>query len=100
MLAQYVGFTVPLTNRIRLIERRTRAYDRLKPEPIRFGRCRIKRQVRTHAIHELFELVMIVNEYQLNSADPKLIKTIEQHMRGYLFHEGEYGTAPEDFVAK
>jgi hypothetical protein len=28
------------------------------------------------------------------------IKTTEQHMRGHLFHEGEYGAAPEDFVAK
>jgi hypothetical protein len=56
MIAQYVGFTVTLTNRIRLIERPTRAYGRLKPEPIRFGRCRFNRQVRTHAIHELFGL--------------------------------------------
>jgi len=49
MIAQYVAFSV-----IFLIERRTRAYGRLKPEPIKFGRCRINRQVRTHAIHELF----------------------------------------------
>jgi hypothetical protein len=33
MIAQYVVFTVTLTNRIRLIERRTRAYGRLNSEP-------------------------------------------------------------------
>jgi hypothetical protein len=47
MIAQYVGFTV-----IFLIERRTRAFGRLKKI-----RCRINRQVRTHAIHELFGLI-------------------------------------------
>ena len=46
MITQYVAFTV-----IFLIERRTRAYGRLKKI-----RCRINRQVRTHAIHELFGL--------------------------------------------
>ena len=60
MIAWHVGFTVTLTNRIRLIERRTRAYGRLKPEPIRFGRCRINRQVRTHAIRELFGLDLLL----------------------------------------
>lgn len=47
----------------------------------------------------LERLVMIVNEYQLNSADPKSLKTIEQHMQGYLFNEGDQGDAPEGFVA-
>jgi hypothetical protein len=61
MIEQYVGFAVTLTNRIRLIERRTRTYGRLKPEPIRFGRCRINRQVRTYAIHELFGLGITIN---------------------------------------
>lgn len=48
----------------------------------------------------LERLVLIVNEYQLNSAEPKSIETIEEHMRGYLFQEGEYGAAPEGYVAK
>jgi hypothetical protein len=67
MIAQYVGFTVTLTNRIRLIERRTRAYGRLKPEPIKFGRCRINKQVRAHAIHELFGLIVAKMSSLLNS---------------------------------
>lgn len=48
----------------------------------------------------LERLVMIVNEYQLNSADQKSLKTIEEHMIGYLFKEGNQGNAPEGFVAK
>lgn len=48
----------------------------------------------------LERLVMIVNEYQLNSADPRALKTIEKHMLGYLFNEGDEGHKPEGFVPK
>ena len=48
----------------------------------------------------LERLVMIVNEYQLNSADTRALDTIEKHMLGYLFNEGDYGKKPEGFVAK
>jgi len=48
----------------------------------------------------LERLVMIVNEYQLNSADPKSLTLIEQHMLGYLFNEGDQGSQPEGFIAK
>lgn len=41
--------------------------------------------------------VMIINEYQLNSANPEHIALIEKHMVGFLFNEGEYGLAPEGF---
>ncbi|MEM7196392.1 MAG: oxidative damage protection protein [Pseudomonadota bacterium] len=41
--------------------------------------------------------VMIINEYQLNSADPANQLVIEQHMLGYLFREGEFGQLPGGF---
>ena len=37
----------------------------------------------------LEQLTMIINENGLNTADPKTIETIEQHMLGFLFDEGE-----------
>ncbi len=42
--------------------------------------------------------VMIINEYQLNSADLSNQDLIEKHLIGFLFNEGEYGrSAPEGF---
>ncbi len=41
---------------------------------------------------------MIINEYQLNSADPSNQNLIEKHLVGFLFNEGEYGrSAPAGF---
>ena len=48
----------------------------------------------------LERLVMIVNEYQLNSADNRSLQTIEKHMLGFLFNEGDQGHTPDGFVAK
>ena len=48
----------------------------------------------------LERLVIIVNEEQINSSDPKALALIEQHMQGYLFNEGDQGDMPEGFVAK
>ena len=45
----------------------------------------------------LERLVMIINEYQLNSADPANQELIEKHLIGFLFQEGEYGQAPSGF---
>ena len=42
-------------------------------------------------------LVMIINEYQLNSANPEHQALIEKHMQGFLFKEGEYGQMPAGF---
>ncbi len=41
--------------------------------------------------------VMIINEYQLNSADLANQALIEKHLVGFLFNEGEYGQAPAGF---
>ncbi|NKB77821.1 MAG: oxidative damage protection protein [Gammaproteobacteria bacterium] len=45
----------------------------------------------------LERLVMIINEYQLNSADLGNQLLIEQHLVGFLFQEGEFGQAPSGF---
>ena len=43
--------------------------------------------------------VMIINEYQLSTADSENLKLIEQHMLGFLFGEGDLGSLPEGFSA-
>ncbi len=48
----------------------------------------------------LERLVMIVNEEQLNTAEPRALKVVEQHMVGYLFNEGDFGDTPQGFVPK
>ncbi len=48
----------------------------------------------------LERLTSIINENQLNTADPAAIQIIEQHMLGFLFKEGEMGQLPEGFQAQ
>ncbi len=45
----------------------------------------------------LERLTAIINENGLNTADPDSLKIIEQHMRGFLFGEGEMGQLPDGF---
>lgn len=45
----------------------------------------------------LERLAAIVNENRLSTADPKSLEIIEQHMRGFLFGEGELGNLPAGF---
>ncbi len=47
----------------------------------------------------LKRLQMIINENQLNSADPRSVEVIEQHMLGFLFGEGDLGGLPQGFQA-
>ena len=47
----------------------------------------------------LQRLQMIINENQLSTADTGSIELIEQHMRGFLFGEGEHGGLPAGFRA-
>ena len=47
----------------------------------------------------LQRLQMIINENQLNSADPRSVEVIEQHMLGFLFDEGDLGGLPQGFNA-
>ena len=41
--------------------------------------------------------VMIINEYQLSSADLANQELIVKHLPGFLFNEAQYGQAPEGF---
>lgn len=45
----------------------------------------------------LQRLVMIINEEQLNSADPDCQERIRQHLTGFLFNEGDLGQTPSGF---
>ena len=47
----------------------------------------------------LTRLSAIINENGLNTADPRNIELIEQHMKGFFFGEGEGGQAPEGYRA-
>ncbi len=46
----------------------------------------------------LQRLVMIINENQINTADPAGVQLIEMHMRGFLFGEGDLGQLPDGFM--
>ena len=42
--------------------------------------------------------VMLINEYQLNTMDEKAVVLLENHMKGFLFAEGDYvGALPDGF---
>ena len=41
----------------------------------------------------------IINENRLNSADPRTVAVLEEHMRGFLFKEGDLGQLPPGFQA-
>lgn len=70
------------------------------PYPGELGQ-RVFEQVSAEAWQKwLNHLVMVVNEYQLNSSDPKAQELVEKHLVGFLFNEGDYGQAPEGFVPK
>jgi Fe-S cluster biosynthesis and repair protein YggX len=45
----------------------------------------------------LDRLTMIINENGLTTADPRSMETIEKHMLGFFFGEGDYGQAPAEF---
>jgi Fe-S cluster biosynthesis and repair protein YggX len=46
----------------------------------------------------LERLAAIMNENRLSSDDPRHLAQIEQHMRGFLFGEGQYGRLPGGFT--
>jgi Fe-S cluster biosynthesis and repair protein YggX len=45
----------------------------------------------------LERLTTIINENGLSTADVDNLRTIEQHMMGFLFGEGEFGALPAGF---
>lgn len=40
--------------------------------------------------------VLLINEYQLNSSEPRSIEFLEKSLKSYLFHQGEQ-IMPEGF---
>ena len=68
------------------------------PHPGEIGR-RIYESVSKEGWTEwLQRLQMIINENGLNSADPRSLELIEQHMLGFLFGEGDLGGLPQGFT--
>ena len=45
----------------------------------------------------LQRLAAIINENGLNTADPRAMPLIEQHMKGFFFKEGDLGQLPPGF---
>ncbi|MBI3562775.1 MAG: oxidative damage protection protein [Gammaproteobacteria bacterium] len=45
----------------------------------------------------LKRLTTIINENQLNTADPSNLDVIEQHLKGFIFGEGNLGQLPPGF---
>ncbi len=67
------------------------------PYPGELGQ-RIYDNVSAEAWRQWLErLVLIVNECQLNSADPANQELVEKHLVGFLFKEGDYGDLPAGF---
>jgi Fe-S cluster biosynthesis and repair protein YggX len=48
-------------------------------------------------IQWLERLTTIINENGLSTADPENLATIEKHMLGFFFDEGDYGGLPAGF---
>lgn len=68
------------------------------PYPGELG-TRILREVSREGWKKWLErLATIINENHLSTADPDSLAVIEQHMRGFLFGEGNLGQLPAGFV--
>lgn len=68
------------------------------PYPGELGQ-RIYDQVSAEAWQQWLErLVIIVNETQINSSEPRALKIVEQHMVGFLFNEGDEGQMPSGYM--
>ena len=81
-----------------VLEREAEGFE-APPHPGEIGR-RIYDNVSREGWREwLQRLQMIINENQLNTADPDSIALIEKHMLGFFFDEGDYGGLPMGFRA-
>lgn len=67
------------------------------PHPGELGQ-KIYQQVSLEGWRKWLErLAVIINENGLNTADPATIAVIEDHMKGFLFGEGQAGGLPQGF---
>lgn len=81
-----------------VLKRQAEGLDEV-PHPGELGR-RIYESVSREAWTQWLErLQMIINENQLNTADPDSIAVIEEHMKGFFFEEGDLGGMPMGFRA-
>ena len=81
-----------------VLKREAEALDE-PPHPGELGQRIYENVSREGWAEWLKRLQMIINENQLNSADPRSIEVIEQHMLGFLFGEGDMGGLPQGFQA-
>ncbi len=72
-----------------VLKREAEALD-AAPHPGEIG-VRIVESVSREGWNKWLEhLTMVINENGLNTADPRSLELIEQHMLGFLFEEGQY----------
>jgi Fe-S cluster biosynthesis and repair protein YggX len=82
-----------------VLKREAEAMDR-PPHPGELGQ-RIFKNVSKEGWKKWLErLTTIINENNLNTADPRNLELIEKHMLGFFFNEGSYGQAPAGFQAR
>jgi Fe-S cluster biosynthesis and repair protein YggX len=81
-----------------VLKREAEALDE-PPHPGELGQRIYENVSREGWAEWLKRLQMIINENQLNSADPRSVEVIEQHMLGFLFGEGDLGGLPQGFTA-
>lgn len=75
-----------------VLKREAEAMD-AAPHPGEIG-ARILESVSSEGWKKWLEhLTMVINENGLNTADPRSLELIEQHMLGFLFDEGQYAGA-------
>ena len=79
-----------------VLKREAPALDK-EPYPGEIGQ-RILDNVSAEGWQQWLErLVLIINENQLSTADPKHVTFIEEQMLGFLFSEGDGGGIPSGF---
>ena len=81
-----------------VLKREAEGMDR-PPHPGSLGRRIYENVSREGWTKWLERLTTIINENGLSTADPASFKVIEQHMVGFLFHEGDMGALPRGFQA-
>ena len=79
-----------------VLKREAEGLDR-PPHPGELGQ-RIYENVSREGWQQWLErLTIIINENALSTADPGTVEVIEQHMRGFLFGEGDLGQMPSGY---
>ncbi len=81
-----------------VLKRESEGFD-APPHPGDLGQRIFENVSREGWTEWLQRLQMIINENQLNTADPRSIELIEEHMLGFFFEEGEMGNMPMGFRA-